>query len=526
MSVFQRIRKVSAGLLAASLLSVSGVAHAAWTEAKTKHFLIYGDMSEAKLRQFADQMERFDAATRQILKATETKPVTIYVVEDIGSVEKLIGRRGVGGFYRPSVHGSFMVIPLKVQGNNTVTNIGRNIYLHEYAHHMTLSTTGSFYPGWVTEGLAEFFGTATFGDDGSLTFGLAPTMRTYTIGNANRWTVEELLTSDIRKLKDGESEQRYSRGWSMVHYLLLGGKRNGQFQKYVDLINKTVPPLEAGKQAFGDLKKLNQELDRYVRSATLPGMTFIPDALKGGIDIQTRALPESMQKMLPVRIRSANGVTLETAPKVAAMGRPIAASYPDDVWVQRAQAEMEYDAGNLDAAEAAVDRVLAKDPAHVDAMLYKGRVIARRALLSNAADDWKKAQQWFLKANRTDPDNALAFVLYYDTFSARGIKPSDGALTGLMRALALVPQDDALVSRIGYAYILRGELKAARATLAPVAFNAENGEDNKPRKLIEAIDAGKDAAAILALAKEHKMDKTNDLLPPEPPEKKGDKKKD
>ena len=149
------------------------------------------------------------------------------------------------------------------------------------------------------------------------------------------------------------------------------------------------------------------------------------------------------------------------------------------------------------------------------AMLYKGRAYARRALESKSAADWKTAQSWFLKANKADPDHAMPFLLYYDTFTARGITPSDGALTGLLRAIVLVPQDQQINFRIGYAYVLRGDLKAARATFAPVAFNAENGDDNKARKLVDAIDAGKDAAAVQALAKELELDKINDFIPPE-----------
>ncbi|MBK8630342.1 MAG: DUF1570 domain-containing protein [Sphingomonadales bacterium] len=515
MSVVSRKGKILAGLAAASCLAWTASAHAAWLEATTKHFVIYGDMSEAKLRQFADNMERFDGAMRQIVKTDETKPVTVYVVEDMGEVQKLAGRRNVGGFYQPSAQGNYMVIPLKAQGNNVVRNVARHVYFHEYAHHMTLSTSGSFYPGWVTEGMAEFFGTADINEDGSVTLGAAPSMRTYTIGNANRWTVEQLLTSDTRKLKPDETEQRYSRGWLMVHYLMLGGKRNGQLAQYVSLINKTVPPLEAGKKVFGDLKGLNKEIDRYVRSATLPGLTFTPDALKAGIDIKVRPVSPGMDRMMPTRIRSAIGVTKETAPKVAEAGRHAATGFENDVWVQRSLAEMEYDANNLDAAEAAADRALAVEPANIMAMLYKGRAYARRALESKSAADWKTAQSWFLKANKADPDHAMPFLLYYDTFTARGITPSDGALTGLLRAIVLVPQDQQINFRIGYAYVLRGDLKAARATFAPVAFNAENGDDNKARKLVDAIDAGKDAAAVQALAKELELDKINDFIPPE-----------
>src|SRR3546814_11684303 len=73
-------------------------------------------------------------------------------------------------------------------------------------------------------------------------------------------------------------------------------------------------------------------------------------------------------------------------------------------------AEIEYDAKNNAEAEAAADRALALDPKLVVAMIYKGRVLARRAAESKQADDWKAARSWFIKANHADPDFALPLV--------------------------------------------------------------------------------------------------------------------
>ncbi len=47
---------------------------------------------------------------------------------------------------------------------------------------------------------------------------------------------------------------QYSRGWLLAHYLAFEPSRRGQATKYVDLIQKGVPALDAAKQAFGDLK--------------------------------------------------------------------------------------------------------------------------------------------------------------------------------------------------------------------------------------------------------------------------------
>jgi tetratricopeptide (TPR) repeat protein len=482
-----------------------------WREVKTKHFIIYGDLSDSEARAFADRIERFDGTMRQIVGTTATTPVTIYVVSDIAAVQKLAGRSGVGGFYQPVAQGPYIVAPLSVTGNNEIRDIAKSIMFHEYTHHMTLSSTDEFYPGWVTEGLAELFSTADINKDGSVTIGAAPTMRLYSIGNMNRWSVEKLLTSDTRKVPKSETIERYTRGWLLCHYLLFSGKRDGQLTAYVKLINQGAVPLEAGSKIFGDMKKLNSEIEAYVRRSKLPGMTFVPDALKNGVEMTVRPLREGEAKIMPLRLRSAIGVTPETAPRVAEDGRRIAALYPADAAVQRAVAEMEYDADRLDGAEAAADRALAVDPANLMAMAYKGRVYAKRAKKEAKPELWKEARRWFVKANKLNPDHALPFVLYYDSFIASGVPAPEAAMTGLLRAIVLVPQDASLNMRIGYARIVQGDLKGARSVLAPVGFNPENGEDNAAKKLIAAIDEGQSAQAVLALAKKEKVDRVNDF---------------
>jgi tetratricopeptide (TPR) repeat protein len=176
---------------------------------------------------------------------------------------------------------------------------------------------------------------------------------------------------------------------------------------------------------------------------------------------------------------------------------------------------MEYDADRLDGAEAAADRALAVDPANLMAMAYKGRVYAKRAKKEAKPELWKEARRWFVKANKLNPDHALPFVLYYDSFIASGVPAPEAAMTGLLRAIVLVPQDASLNMRIGYARIVQGDLKGARSVLAPVGFNPENGEDNAAKKLIAAIDEGQSAQAVLAIAKKEKVDKINDFSTPE-----------
>jgi hypothetical protein len=488
-----------------------------WNEAKSAHFTVYGQMSENDIRKYAEDLERYDAALREIIGGSTSSPVTVYVMQSMGKVQELAGgRRGVAGFYNATAQGAFAVTSTESIVRSDFKFTAKQVMFHEYAHHMLLASANEAQPGWMSEGMAEFFGTATLGKDGSITIGAPPEVRGFSIAGMNRWSAAQLLESDGKKISGDESEQRYSRGWLMVHYLLLGGKRNGQLPQFIKLLNSGIKPLEAGKQAFGDLKKLDSETDRYMRSATFPGLTFVPKATKNGIAVEVRNLSVAEAEMMPSRLVSAVGVSEERAKSLLKTARPIAAKYPGIPQVQRALTEMEYDARNWNETEAAADRTLALESENVMALIYKGRAQGQRAYAAKDAAQWKSARSLFLKANRVDPEYALPFVLYYDSFLAAGQKPNEGAISGLLRSVVLVPQDLSLYIRIALLRLSENDQVGARKIFAQIAANPHSGLLGETAlKIVTKLDEKANIADVMALVKEDKLDIINEFTPPD-----------
>lgn len=506
-------------LSATSLLALAVPAHAEWREAKSKHFIVYGDMSEADLSQRTKKLERFDAALRSLFKVETDDLATVYYVSSMGEVEKLAGRANVGGFYRPGAQGAIAVVPERMgytpNLKGVVTTPERILY-HEYTHHMLLSNMNKVFPSWTTEGLAELFMTIQFDDEGSAIIGAPAADRGFAMAGSNHWTVRRLLEADVKPPAKEERIELYTRGWLLCHYLLISGKRPGQFFQYIDAVNAGTSPIKAGEQVFGDLDALERELNRYVRQGKFPSSKLTADKLKAPDATSVRTLTPGQAAILPYRLVSANGVTDKTAGPLAAQARVVANKYPDEPFVQRAMAEIEYDAKNYAAAEAAADRALAIDPKNIDAMVYKGRIAARRAMESKDPNGWRDARRWFLQANRLDPNYALPFALFYDTFVAAGQTPPESAITGIKRAVVLVPSDPTLRARASIAALNAGDLKLFRTVLAPIAFGAHASPNNPFAKLIAAYDSGSDKAALVELAKKLKVYQTNEFTDPNP----------
>lgn len=503
---------------AASLTAFVQPAHAEWLRAKSDHFIVYGDMSESEMRRRVERLERFHAALRTLFKVEREDVGTIYMTGSLGELQDLAGSAGVAGFYRGDAQGATGFVPKELP-YNIPGMTPETILFHEYTHHILLSSTTALYPGWVSEGLAELFATAKLRPDGSVVIGDENTSRGWAMTGLSRWSVERLLDSDNNPPKGDERIELYSRGWLLLHYLLVSGNRPGQYIKFSQLVNDGKSGLDAGREAFGDLDKLNSEINVYMRSKTFRSYLIEAEKLRNTGEITVATLSNGERAMLPYRMVSANGVDLARAKKLVTRARPVADRYPGDAAVQRNLAEMEFDAQELDRADAAADRALEADPQNLMAMVYKGRVAAKRAVASKDAKQWKTARSWFLRANRRDPAYALPLVLFYDSFVAAEEPIPQGAIDSLGSAVVLAPADSSLRMRMGVEAIRLGNMSLARTILAPVAFDPHGSGKNPFAKLVKDIDAGKSKDELLARAAELKIDRINEFTEPLPEDK-------
>lgn len=493
-------------LLGLVLFAMPAAAHADWYEASTGHFTVYSEQPPDRLRAFATQLERFDKGMRVLrgLPDPAVAPVnrmTVYVVDDRAEVAKLAGSDFVAGFYRPRAGGSFAIVPRRSGSGEDIDLKPMAILLHEYGHHLMWTISSDFaYPGWLVEGFAEFYATATFGKDASITFGEPPLYRGVGLMQGNALPVDKLLVADTLKLDDRETEALYGRGWLLTHYLTIGAPaRRTQLGAYVTAVNAGRPPLEAAR-VFGDLRTLDRELERYKL-----GKFNIVRLGAGQVPIGPvvlRKLGRGEAATLDVRIRSKNGVDAKTAPGVYAAARRAAAPYPDDPAAQIVLAEAAYDAGDHAAAEAAADRAIAANPKAADGHVYKA--MCRMALARKAGDrsdaTWDAIRKIIASANRVDPQDPEPLILYYRSFADQRGRIPELAKDGLYSAFAYAPQDSGLRLSVAAMFLRDRDALRARQVLAPLAYQPHGrGLARFASLLLAKLDAGDIDGAIDAL---------------------------
>lgn len=494
-------------LVALLLLAMPTAARADWYEASTGHFVVYSEQRPEKLKEFATQLERFDKLMRY-LREIKDEPIdranrlNIYVVSSTDQVARLAGKSFVAGFYRPRAGGSLAVVP-RSSGDGDANDLNAlQILLHEYAHHLMWSLSPSaVYPSWYIEGFAETLATTRYDKDGSMVVGLPPQYRGYGLLSGNSLPIDKLLTADTLKLDDRQRDGLYGRGWLLNHYLQFSGQRKGQLSAYLNAINGGKSAKDAAA-VFGDLKKLDRELERY-KLTRFAAMRVAAAATAAG-EVTIRKLTPGESATMAVRIRSKNGVNAKTAPDVYADAKKAAAPYPNDVGAQLVLAEAAYDAGDYAVAEAAADRALAADPKAVDGHVYKAmcRMALARKANDSSKETWGAIRKIIAAGNRIDPKDPEPLILYYRSFVDQGGPIPDVAKDGLYDAFTYAPQDAGLRLSVAAMFLKDRNAAMARSLLAPLAYQPHGrGLAKFAAALVAELDAGDLDGAIAALEK-------------------------
>jgi len=488
-------------LCALALLPLS--TQAKWTEASSRHFVIYSEEKPEELRVFAEKLERYDQALRYIKGMQDPElgaanRLTVYLVRNISAVQRLGKDKGgtLVGFYVGRASGSSAVVPRRGTGAGEYDLDAQSVLFHEYAHHFLYSNYSVAWPAWLSEGYAEFHGTAEIGSDGSVQLGSPPLHRAYSLIGIPQVPMARMmsLTTDANEI---EVASLYARGWLLVHYLTFEPNRKGQLVRYMDGLQSGNSNLEAATAAFGDLRSLDQDLNRYVRRPRLPAIKVAGSQLK--VDtIALRALTLGEEAVMPLRIRSKLGVSPKEAKELVPRVRIAAEPFASDAVAQVTLAEAEFDAENYAAAEAAADRAMAANAKLVDAHLYKGRARMALARLGKdaAPDAWQEVRRWFASANRLDSDDPEPLILFYLSFAASGERPTNNAVAGLHRALELAPQDRRLCMLGVYEHLYAGNHREARRLLTLLASDPHDVETAKKAAMLlgKLAEDGTDAA--------------------------------
>jgi tetratricopeptide (TPR) repeat protein len=250
--------------------------------------------SEKQARRVIGQFERirevFHTAFPR-LKVDTSAPIIVLAAKDEKTFEALgpeawkqRGQAKRAGYFLPGAEKKLVLLRLDME----TTEIYHTVF-HEYTHLLVNQNVKSL-PLWLDEGLAEFYGNTRIFDK-EIHLG-------YPSGNHVQFlrynqlmpmaTLFQVDHSSPYYNEEHKGSVFYAQSWAFVHYLMVARtkQRDNPLLTFLTLLEQDVDAGEAAIRAFGDLKKLQGEVDSYIHQA---GYNYL--RVKTAISEEDQSLP-------------------------------------------------------------------------------------------------------------------------------------------------------------------------------------------------------------------------------------------
>jgi TonB family protein len=352
------------------LSSLSLAKQQEWVEVRSPNFIVVSNAGEKQARKAAVQFEQIRAVFRQTITIASTHPsptITVLAVKDEGSMRDLLpeywvkGHAHPAGLFAAQFNQFYAAVQLDAQTGNVVP--GRSPYeafYHEYYHTISLPYVPNL-PLWLAEGLAEFFGHTNI-EEKSVTMGDDDPLLLAELRNTSLIALNTLFQVDRTSPYYNENNKTsifYAESWALTHYFMLGdrGAHKSMLLAYLQALasGKTVD--EAASLAFGDLKKLQSDLQKYIHLGTYFHFKFPPPTFSEE-ELKTRPLSVPEAQAYRAGFTVARG-----QPQLAATAlQEVVRSDPNLALGHQNLAFAEFAQGQHDKALESVSKAIALDP--------------------------------------------------------------------------------------------------------------------------------------------------------------------
>ena len=353
-----------------------------WIEVRSPHFDVVTNSNEKQGRRIADQLERMRSVFHirfPKLQIDPPSPIIVLAVKDEKDFRTLEpaaylakGQIKLGGLFLRAADKNYVLMRLDAEGEHPYA-----VIYHEYTH-LLLGKSADWLPLWLNEGLAEFYQNSEIREKEVLLG--EPSGENLALLRQNALLPLATLFLVDRKSPYYHEENKgsifYAESWVLTHYIQIKDfqEKSHRIADYTELLTQNVAPVEAATRAFGDLQRLQSELDRYVRQPS-----FYSFKMAASTEVDDLAF--KVQTLTPVQADALRADFLAYNERTA-------------------------DARSL------LDHVLQEDPNNVSAHETMGFLEFRQGHLD-------EAKKWYAKAVQMDSQSYLAHY-YFAAMSMNG----------------------------------------------------------------------------------------------------------
>jgi tetratricopeptide (TPR) repeat protein len=277
-----------------------GARREAWVEVRSPNFIIVSNAGEKQARKTAIQFEQIHSLFRDTLAVAQGHPsplITILAVKDEKSLSELLPEYWTKGHAHPSglfidrLNQYYAAVNLDAQGTNPYATM-----YHEYYHSLTIPYFPDL-PVWLSEGLADFFGHSEIVGNTAM-MGMADPDLIEQLRQTKLIPLDVLFRVDNSSPYYNEQNKTsvfYAESWALTHFLMIGDNQSHRqmLLDYASALSSGATHDQATAKAFGDLKKLQDQLSRYIEKFSFYYFQTKAPAETSAADLRTRTLSDA-----------------------------------------------------------------------------------------------------------------------------------------------------------------------------------------------------------------------------------------
>jgi tetratricopeptide (TPR) repeat protein len=439
-----------------------------WLQISSPHFVVVTNASEKQGRRVADQFERMRSVFHTAFPKAQVdpdSPIIVLAIRDAKDFRALEpeaylakGSLKLGGLFLRAADKNYVLMRLDAEGEHPYA-----IVYHEYTH-LLLSKSAEFMPLWLNEGLAEFYQNTDIREKEAL-LGEPSADDILWLRQNRLLPLATLLTVDHNSPyyhEENKGSIFYAESWALTHYLEIKDRveKTRHVSEYLDLLSKQVDSVTAASRAFGDLKQLQQELERYIRNSDFHYLKVMTTTEVDDSAFKVQTLTEAQSDAVRADFLAYNSRTAD--------------------------------------AESLLDHVLQEDPNNVSAHETKGFLEFRQGHLD-------EAKKWYAQAVQLDSKSYLAHY-YFAVIAMSGSRDAsdqEQVESSLRTAIKLNPSFAPAFDRLAISLAMRNKSldEARMMELTAISLDPANvGYRINMANVWMTMEKGQNAVDVLRFA--------------------------